>query len=72
MVVDYTVKGDAFETGKPRPWVGQLLADVGNNRPYDLSPDGRRFAVFTPGVRQTRVMLLVNFFDEVRRRVAGR
>jgi serine/threonine-protein kinase len=77
MVVSYAVKGDSFETSKPRPWAGPLLANLGNNRVYDLSPDGKRFAVLTPVQNpklretQSRVMLLVNFFDEVRRRVAG-
>ena len=71
MVVDYTVKGDAFETQQPRPLTSQLLADLGNSRTYDLAPDGKRFAVLTPGAKQSQVMLLVNFFDEVQRRVAG-
>ena len=46
-----------------------MLADVGNNRAFDLSPDGQRSAVLMPGAKQSHVMLLVNFFDEVRRRV---
>ncbi len=71
MVVSYAVKGDSFETDQPRPWASQLLADLGNNRTFDLSPDGKRFAVLIPGERQSHVTLLVNFFDEVRRRVAG-
>jgi serine/threonine-protein kinase len=77
MVVSYAVKGDSFEPGTPRPWSSQLLADVGNNRAFDLSPDGKRCAVLTPApnpnLHETRshVMLLVHFFDEVRRRVAG-
>ena len=77
MVVSYAVKGDSFESGKPRPWASQLLADLGNNRTFDLSPDGKRFAVLTPAQgpklheTQCHVMLLVNFFDEVRRRVAA-
>lgn len=70
MVVNYTATGDSFEPDKPRPWTSQVLADLGNNRTVDLSPDGNRFAVLISGERQSHVMVLVNFFDEVRRRVA--
>jgi hypothetical protein len=43
----------------------------------DLAPDGKRFAVLMPAQSpeprefQNHVTLVVNFFDEVRRRVAA-
>ena len=76
MAVDYEVKGETFVTGKPRVWhAGGQLANTGNTPNLDLSPDGKRFAIVTPvdgpEPRETRshVMLVLNFFDEVRRRV---
>ncbi len=77
MAVNYSVQGNTFKTDKPRRWSNQLLAELGNNRAFDLSPDGKRFAVLTPiedltrGETGNRAMLLVNYFDEVRRRMAG-
>jgi len=78
MVVNYTVKGDSFVPEKPRLWSGKQLANTGTARNYDLAPDGKRFAVLMPvesaepRETQSRVMLVLNFFDEVRRRLAGR
>jgi hypothetical protein len=63
---------------KPRVWSGKQLANLGTSRNYDLAPDGKRFVVLMPVERpapretQRHVTLVVNFFDEVRRRVAGR
>ena len=77
IVVNYSVQGNTFKTDKPRRWSNQLLAEFGNNWAFDLSPDGKRFAVLTPiedlTRRETgnRAMLLVNYFDEVRRKMGG-
>ena len=74
MVVDYTVKGDSFAPGKPRLWSDKQLFFPGRSN-LDLAPDGKRFGVFQP-VEATggekgsvHVTMLLNFFDEVRRRV---
>jgi serine/threonine-protein kinase len=75
MVVDYSTKGGSFVAGKPRAWSGKQLANVGLLGNFDVAPDGKRFAVLMPAGQeaqenQRHIMLLLNFFDEVRRRVA--
>jgi len=77
MVANYTVKGESFVADKPRVWPGKQLANVGLGGNFDLAPDGKRFAVLMPAESpepretQNHVTLIVNFFDEVRRRVAA-
>jgi serine/threonine-protein kinase len=76
MVVPYTINGRDLEPGKPRAWANALLANTGYNSPYDLAPDGKRFAVF-PAVEASadgekanlHVTFLLNFFDDLKRRV---
>jgi serine/threonine protein kinase len=70
MAVSYSVNGNSFVAEKPRVWIDKL----GGNW-WDLAPDGKRVAVVTP-VTSTEtpkpdheVVLLLNFFDELRRRV---
>jgi serine/threonine protein kinase/WD40 repeat protein len=78
MVVDYTANGDSFAAGKPRAWSEKriLLKEGGGPfPPYGLAPDGKRFAVllYPDGTveqqRVTQLTFLLNFFDELRRRV---
>jgi Tol biopolymer transport system component len=70
MAVGYTAKGDTFVAEKPRVW----LAKIGGTQ-WDLAPDGKRVAVVTPLDTQESpkqdhaVVFLLNFFDELRRRV---
>ena len=77
MVVNYTVKGESFVAEKPRVWFGKQLANLGLAPNFDLAPDGKRFVVLMPAERpepretRSHVTLVVNFFDEVRRRVAA-
>jgi Tol biopolymer transport system component/predicted Ser/Thr protein kinase len=76
MVADYTAKGDSFTAGKPQVWSQKNLIYLGTNYPYDLAPDGKRFAVvLNPAgmVGQEQkpidsVTILLNFFDDLRRR----
>jgi eukaryotic-like serine/threonine-protein kinase len=76
MVATYTVKGDSFlVVGKPRVWSERQLANTGMNPSFDLAPDGRVAALMpaeNPGPPDTQghVTLVMNFFDELRRRVA--
>jgi Tol biopolymer transport system component len=76
MVVNYMVKGGSFIPQKPRPWYGKRIANIGGASNLDLAPDGKRFVVLMPAedteARETRshVTLVMNFFDEVRRRTA--
>jgi hypothetical protein len=77
MVVNYTLKGESLVADKPRVWFGKQLANTGSSVNIDLAPDGKRLAVLMPAetteARESKshVTLVVNFFDEVRRRVAG-
>ena len=74
MVVDYTVEGAAFVPGKQRLWSEKQLFYAGTSN-LDLAPDGKRFAVLmmpegAPGEKGTvHVTVLLNFFDEVNRRI---
>jgi serine/threonine-protein kinase len=75
MVVDYTATGDSFIQSEPRLWSKQQLQYSGGNPNYDLAPDGKRFAIFpelkAPAEEKgnVHVTFLLNFFDELRRRV---
>jgi serine/threonine-protein kinase len=77
MVVSYTVKGEAFIAEKPRLWAAKKLANVGLSGNLDLAPDGKRFLVLVPvespepRESESHITLVVNFFDEVRRRLAA-
>jgi len=74
MVLDYTVNGDSFVPGKPRLWSGKQIFYPGSSN-LDLAPDGKRFAVLTAPEATGRekgslhVTMLLNFFDEVKRRI---
>jgi len=77
MVANYMVKGESFIANKPRVWYGKQISNVGLAVNLDLAQDGKRFLVLMPAEstesrdRQSHVTLVTNFFDEVRRRVAG-
>ncbi|SRR5713101_7371477 len=67
------VKGDSFLPGKPRLW-SQLQIFNNGFVHMDAAPDGKRFAVFqAPETAESKgtvhVTVLLNFFDELRRRV---
>ncbi len=75
MAVTYSVKGDAFIPETPRVWSEKRLAPVFGRRSFDLAPDGNRVVALmpSPGAEedkpQTRLTFLLNFFDELRRRL---
>jgi hypothetical protein len=80
MVVDYTIKGNSFSSGVPRVWSQQqILLNRGGGpfQPYALAPDGKRFAVVlypdgtTEHQNSLRLTFLLNFGDELRRRMAA-
>ena len=70
MVSDFVVRSGSFVASKPRLWSNQQLLSVGYTN-LDLAPDGRRFAILpAPATRaKVRLTVLLNFFDELRRRV---
>jgi hypothetical protein len=71
MSVPYKTVGDRFVADKPRPWSSQPLRAYAG---YDVGPDGR-LAVTTPVVvgdapdHEHSVVFVMNFFEELRRRV---
>jgi hypothetical protein len=76
MVSTYTAEGDSFAQDKPRPWSNtQIFDPIPGLWNLDLAPDGKRFAMFprpdaTGGQKgSVHVTVLLNFFDELRRRV---
>jgi Tol biopolymer transport system component len=75
MAASYTVKGDTFVPDKPRVWIAKLGAPPSAGSPWDLSPDGKRVAVVTPEgtpeapKQEHEIVMLLNFFDELRRKV---
>jgi serine/threonine-protein kinase len=75
MVVEYTVKGETFTPGKPRRWSETATLVTPGVPNYDLAPDGKRFVAFTEpdagnaAKTSVHVTFLVNFFDELKRRL---
>jgi len=74
MVVEYSVEGDAFVARKPRLWSEKVIFHLGGQN-IDIAPDGKRFAVLTnpssaaESKDSVHITMLLNFFDEVRRRI---
>jgi len=73
MAATYTAKGDSFAPDRPRLWSNTQIMDLFGTgiSNLDLSPDGKRFAVIPTAEQKgsVHVTVLLNFFDELRRRV---
>ena len=75
MVTEYASQNDVFIPGRPRLQSDQQLQDVSGLPNYDVAPDGKRFAIFPklkPATEENgtvHMAFLLNFFDELRRRV---
>lgn len=69
-VVDYIVKGDALEAGKPRVWSSRPLQNVFKSN-LALAPDGKHFAAFEPLETKSvpHIGFLLNVADELKRRL---
>ncbi len=73
MIVPYTAAGDSFAAENPRLWSeGRFRRSAAlQYRPFDLHPDGKRFALALPteaeNAQQDKIVLVFNFFDELRR-----
>jgi serine/threonine-protein kinase len=73
MVASYTVKGDTFVAEKPRVFIAMRAGTT-----WDLAPDGKRVLLLTPvesaaaPKQEHEVVFLLNFFDELRRRLPVR
>jgi DNA-binding winged helix-turn-helix (wHTH) protein/Tol biopolymer transport system component len=73
MVTSYQERGDSFVADKPRTWSEKGPVHFGTTRSYDPAPDGRIVALMpadAPAARQDHMIFLLNFFDELRRRLA--
>jgi eukaryotic-like serine/threonine-protein kinase len=72
MVSVYDVAGNAFRPDKPRLWSDARYKPRGPFRPFDMHPDGKRFALAPAapapdGARENHVTMIVNILDELRR-----
>ena len=75
MVASWQAHADAFVAEKPRPWPGRTMVSFSTTRSYDPAPDGRIVALMpadAPAAGQDHLIFLLNFFDELRRRVPPR
>jgi serine/threonine-protein kinase len=76
MSVSYSVENGSFKSETPRLWSPKSIVNLVNSvKNFDLAPDGKRIAALMPAETaedpnlQSHVILLLNFFDELERRV---
>ena len=73
MAVGYAAKGDSFAPGQARVWTETRLMTLGFGTNYSLAPDGKRLAAIVADDASeklpTHLTFLLNFFDELRRKV---
>ena len=74
LAVPYTVEGRRLVPGKPRVWSQQKIELNGVAYPYDLAPDGKRFAATLAASNDTpkanlHLNFVINFMDEIKRRL---
>jgi serine/threonine protein kinase/Tol biopolymer transport system component len=72
MMAAYEVEGNAFRAEKPQLWSDARYKPRGPFRPFDLHPDGKRFALAPAApapdsATQDHVSVIFNVFDELRR-----
>jgi Tol biopolymer transport system component/DNA-binding winged helix-turn-helix (wHTH) protein len=78
MVTRYKVANQTFIPGEPEVWSDKQLLDLGELNTYDAAPDGNRLAVvlYADGTADQKpassLTVLLNFFDELRRRAPRR
>jgi serine/threonine-protein kinase len=72
MVTSYKEHGDSFVAEKPHVWSENRFILFSTTRPYDPAPDGKHVVALVPAETaetHDRMIFLLNFFDELRRRV---
>ena len=75
MVADCTASGDSFTAGKPREWSSATVYITSSFQDFDIFPGGRRAVVVNipvgdkTGAIPGHVNVLLNFFDELKRRL---
>ncbi len=74
MVCDYETKGDTFIPGKVRQWTETRIIDTVGAHSFEVAPDGRLLTSVNPAESganpvNVHVTFLLNFFDELKRRL---
>jgi serine/threonine-protein kinase len=74
MVASYSVAGDVFAPGPVRVWSPTPVRRTGTRQNFDITPDAKRVVMFprsavTQEQGSVHATFLLNFFDEVRRRI---
>jgi Tol biopolymer transport system component len=73
MVTPYSLEGGAFHPDQPRQWSPMAIPSHASSgaTSITMAPDGKHFAVLMPAEQPlgNRVTFVMNFFDEVRRKV---
>ena len=73
MSASYQTHGESFVIEKPRVWFDKKIANFSSTKSYDPAPDGKHIValmeVDPAEDSHDRVIFLLNFFDELRRRV---
>ncbi len=79
MAASYSFNGNSFVSEKQRPWSPRPLLNLVNSiRNFDLLRDGKRIVALMPdegpeqAAMQSHVKFLLNFFDELDRKLAGK
>jgi serine/threonine-protein kinase len=73
MTAGYTIEGTSFRAGAPRVWSLVRIRRTGILTNFDVSPDGKRAAMFPHPDADAKggslhATFLLNYFDEVRRK----
>ena len=77
MIVPWRVEDSVFVAGAPRPWPAPPLADAGVFPAFHVAADGVHLVALLPAARREdrpapdHATVLLNFSDEVRRRLAS-
>jgi serine/threonine-protein kinase len=73
MAASYHTRGDSFFAEKPHVWYDKRIITFASTSSYDPAPNGNRIValmtVEAPQESQAHAIFLLNFFDELRRRV---
>jgi hypothetical protein len=73
MTAPYRISGNSFSSGTPKRWPTTNI--FGGQRLYTVAPDGKSVIMLVSNdispQQEQRVSVLLNFFDEVRRRAGG-
>jgi hypothetical protein len=73
-VATYSIDGESFVPGAPRQWSPTQVLRDGVRQSFDVSPDGKRVVTYPTPTQDKpdgslHANFLLNFFDEVRRRI---